>query len=599
MVARQLGDRYIRHLYISFMFYLEIQSFMRLHRVRIKNFRSIFKDEDEGDMELEIELSPDGNYIVGPNNVGKSNVFRALRLALEPESVEYDPKLDQPKQMRYAYPTITLDFQMERQRSPYKTLLRYVEEYERSIVGEEGETFAEDGKLRFYVQYRVEKDSRTEMFQAKGEGAIRGDEELLERALDKFHETIRLVDIESGEDLDSLLQRGFKELFARVLSERYRAEIENAEELREGYLEFLSEDILGEVDNYISEELSQHLGSVTNVNFSPNIQSINGALSNIHIEMNDSVSTPLAAKGTGVRSMLIQMIMAFIADASRRAIIFAIEEPEAFLHPEKHAELGSNLESFTDQSDISVLITTHSPFILTNNTSANVFTATKNADGRTTIKTEQVRQLAINNAKKLLTGANQVPSASEAIDSVPENSTGIVVVEGWTDKSFFETAALIHDDEDPLEDVFILDSDGASDALKHGVVMNEVFGNEKSVVIMLDADEPGKSAYNTLTSKLGYRGGEEVFLYREWRREHNVPVEAEDLFSQDLVEGFIENQGEDVIDGWRERSTGHRHYDIKESAKQDFAEYVAENADSESCSRWLDCMDEVRSAMVE
>ncbi|WP_226022230.1 ATP-dependent nuclease [Halomicrobium salinisoli] len=571
---------------------------MRLRRIRIKNFRSIFTDDDKGYEDLTMELSPDGNYIVGPNNVGKSNILRALRLALRPESApEYKPDLDQPKQMDWAYPTITLDFKMERQRSPYKTLLKYVENYERSIVGEDAETFAENDRVRFYVQYGVEEDSRDERFQAKGEGAIKGDEELLEEALEQFHETVRLVDIESGEDLDSLLQRGFNELFTRVLSERFRDEISEAEELRDNYIDYLSEDVLGEVDEYITEELGRHLSGINDVEFEPNLKAVDEALADLSIEMNDSVHTPLSSKGTGVRSALIQMIMAFIADASRRSIIFAVEEPEAFLHPERHEELGHNLESFTSQSDISLLVTTHSPFILTNNTSAAVFTASKTGDGRTQVKTERVRQLAINNAKNLLTGADNIPETTDIIDSINDECNGILVVEGWTDKSFLETAAEVSGLDSPLRDLHIIDSEGANEAMKDAVVMKSVYGDEKPVFALLDDDEHGKSAYSTLTSKLGFQSGSEVLTYREWQPRKGADVEAEDLFSTSIIDAFIDKYGESAIDGWKKRNDGRKHIEISSSAKGDFATWVGENADQDDCEMWIGCIQDIRNGM--
>ncbi|RQH01813.1 ATP-dependent nuclease [Natrarchaeobius oligotrophus] len=571
---------------------------MRLRRIRIKNFRSIYTDDDKGYEDLTMELSPDGNYIVGPNNVGKSNILRALRLALRPESApEYEPDLDQPKQMDWAYPTITLDFKMERQRGPYKTLLRYVEEYERSIVGEDAETFAENDRVRFYVQYGVEENSRDERFQAKGEGAIKGDEDLLEKALVQFHETVRLVDIESGEDLDSLLQRGFNELFTRVLSERFRSEISEAERLRGDYINFLSEDVLGEVDEYITEELGRHLSGIDKVEFEPNLKAVDEALADLSIEMDDSVHTPLSSKGTGVRSALIQMIMAFIADASRRSIIFAVEEPEAFLHPERHEQLGHNLESFTTQSDISLLVTTHSPFILTNNTNAAVFTASKTGDGRTQVKTERVRQLAINNAKKLLTGADDVPDTTDVIDSINDECRGILIVEGWTDKSFLETAAEVSSLDSPLRDLHILDSGGASEAMKDAVVMKSIYGNEKAVCALLDDDEHGKSAYSTLTDKLGFQGNSEVFTYRKWQPRKGADVEAEDLFSTNIVDEFIAAYGDSAVDGWKKRGNGRKHVEISSSAKVDFANWVSENADQEDCDRWINCIQDIRDGM--
>jgi len=49
----------------------------------IKDFRSLAGRH-------EFDLASGLNYFVGPNNVGKSNVLRAIELALDPDS-SYDP----------------------------------------------------------------------------------------------------------------------------------------------------------------------------------------------------------------------------------------------------------------------------------------------------------------------------------------------------------------------------------------------------------------------------------------------------------------------------------------------------------------------------
>lgn len=570
---------------------------MRLRRIRIKNFRSIYNEESSD--EVVMNLSSSGNYIVGPNNVGKSNIFRALRLALRPNiGRDYNPELDQPKQMAWARPTITLDFKMERRRGPYKTLLKYTEDYERSILDEGEETFAENNIVRFYVQYGVDEDSRNEKFQAKGAGTIKGDEELLNRALEQFHDVVRLVDIESGEDLDSLLQRGFNELFTQVLSEGYSEEIEEAEQKRNEYYNFVKSGILTEIDDYIEDELSAHVSGINNVDFSPTIKTIEEAIGNVNIDLDDTVDTPLSAKGTGVRSLLIQMVMAFIADASRRSIVFAVEEPEAFLHPERHADLGRNLESFTRQSDISLLMTTHSPFILTNNTDAEVFTVKKDSAGKTIVQQEVAKELAIRNARRLLTGDESIPTGPDIIDSVSEDAEGILVLEGWTDKSYIETASQYHPESSPLESIHLRASEGATNAMKNAVVLKTVYGDDKSVYALLDDDDHGKSAYDILTGKLKFQGGEDVDTYREWQPRKGRDVEAEDLFSESLISQFIDTFGDDVIDGYLERTgDGGKHVEISHGSKHDFAQWVNENAEEEDCATWVELIDDIRDKM--
>ncbi|CQR49021.1 AAA family ATPase [Haloferax massiliensis] len=569
---------------------------MRLSRIRIKNYRSIF---DEGDEEYALmELSPSGNYIVGPNNVGKSNIIRALQLALRPEGRrDYSPELDMPKQKKWAYPTITLDFEMERKRGPYKTLLRYVDEYERSVPDAKSETFADQDRVRFYVKHTTEKDSRQELFLANGAGSRKGDEELLEKALNQFHEVVRLVDIESGEDLDSLLQRGFNELFAQVLSERFRDEIETAKTHRENYRTYLEEDILDSVDEYITKQLSNHIPGIQSVNLSPKLGTVESTLADVDIQMDDSVETPLHLKGTGVRSAVIQMIMSFIADASRRAVVFAIEEPEAFLHPERHASLANELESFTSQSDISLIATTHSPFLLTNDSEAGVFTVSKNSVGQTIVESGSSRQDSIRRAKRLLTGSRSVPTALDIIDSISDTCDGILIVEGTTDEKYLKSAARCYPDGDLLEGIHIVSAEGAKDVVKDTVVLNRIFDGEKTVHALLDDDGPGDKAHTVLTSRLQFDNNREISKYSRWRPKDGEDVEAEDLFPDDFIEAFAEKQGDDVIEGFGTRNDGTRHYELVWTAKDDFTKWVDKNADIDDFELWYDLIYDVRDEL--
>jgi len=54
---------------------------MYLKTLKIKNFRSFWSDDAKPT--VDIELAPGVNYFAGANNVGKSNLLRALALALD------------------------------------------------------------------------------------------------------------------------------------------------------------------------------------------------------------------------------------------------------------------------------------------------------------------------------------------------------------------------------------------------------------------------------------------------------------------------------------------------------------------------------------
>jgi predicted ATP-dependent endonuclease of OLD family len=544
-----------------------------------------------------LDLSDRGNHIAGPNNAGKSNIIRALRLALNPETEpNYNPDLDQPKQMDWARPRIRLDFEMQRKRSRYQTLLKYAKEYEESIVGENEPTFAEEGIVKYEAKFRKSKDSRQEEIRAKGSGAISGDRELREKALAKFHDSVQLVDIESGEDLDSLLQRGFNTLFTQVLSNEYSNEIDEAKSLQKEYYSFMKDKILGEMNKDVTKNIKTHSSEVTGVEFLPNIVDVDTSLADMNIAIDDAVETPLSEKGTGMRSLLIQMVMSFIADTSRRGLIFAIEEPEAFLHPEQHENLARNLESFTSKSDISLITTTHSPFILADNTPAEVFTVSKDSEGRTEVQSEDVRQLAIRNAKDLLTGSPEIPDTTGMIDSVPGDTDLILVTEGITDKCFIEAAAEKTGNEEFLDRTHIHASDGADDAAKNAVVLKEVF-NETPVLVILDSDDPGKSAYSLLTDKLKFQGKKEVIKYNQWVNSKGQPVEAEDLFPEDLIEEFRDKYGEEAIDGYMKRKNGKKHIKINKNYKNKFVELIEQEADEDDYDSWCELIEYCKDAL--
>ncbi len=557
---------------------------MRLTRIEIKNFRSIFTKGDHEPVEL--DLSENGNYIVGKNNVGKSNIIKAIKLALDrSDNPVYQPDFDQPRQMDWARPRIRLDFEMQRKRGKYETLLKYAKEYEESIVGEGNPTFADEDIIKYQVKFYKTKDSRQEEIRAKGSGAISGNRDLREKALKQFHECIQLVDIESGEDLESLLQRGFNALFTRALTREFSSELDEAENLRDKYLGHVRKNIMYELNKELKEKMNTHSSEVDEVKFVPNIEDMEASLSDVNIAIDDAVETPLSEKGTGIRSLLIQMMMSFIADSSRRSLIFAIEEPEAFLHPEKHHDLANSLESFTSKSDISLLMTTHSPFMLTEHTDGQVFTAYKDSEGRTKVQSERVRPLAVNRAKDLLTGSSEVPDTTGVVDEVPASADCIVVTEGWTDMMYIKSAADKLNKEKTLEDVHISHFEGANDAAKNAVVLKEIY-EEKQIISLFDDDGPGGSAYDLLTDKLKFQGNEEAVKYSKWVSRNGCDVDSEDLFSESIIDKFHDEYGESSISGYMERSNGERHIQIKKEYKREFVNFIQKEADSEDYEKW-------------
>ena len=100
---------------------------MKLTHIRIKDFRSFSGEHD-------FDVSSGVNYFVGPNNCGKSNLIRALELALDPDAI-FGAERDRPAHDQGGKPPITritLTFGVG-ESGPEATLLRRAHEYEMAV----------------------------------------------------------------------------------------------------------------------------------------------------------------------------------------------------------------------------------------------------------------------------------------------------------------------------------------------------------------------------------------------------------------------------------------------------------------------------------
>src|SRR5690606_3461121 len=132
---------------------------MRLTRLQVTNYRSLFGER------VDIDLSPGMNAIIGPNNCGKSNLLRALALALDPEW-SFDRSLDLPPLGPNTRTRIVCHFDVGSS-GPEATLLAKVGEAERALSGRDV-AYADSGAIRFAVS--CSGTGRKEFFVAKGAG---------------------------------------------------------------------------------------------------------------------------------------------------------------------------------------------------------------------------------------------------------------------------------------------------------------------------------------------------------------------------------------------------------------------------------------------
>jgi 5S rRNA maturation endonuclease (ribonuclease M5) len=555
---------------------------MRLTNVIIRNFRSFWSEKDEPS--AEITLSQGVNYLAGSNNVGKSNLLRAIAFALDPEGTRYDTAVDKPQGLTGAT-AITLRFEAEpNPPEATKKLLAAVEEYEKTIPGYEEPSLASAGIIHFHVQ--VIGAIRYARFLTRTSSApsnAKGVAAKLSRAVEQFHKVVQFVDIRSGEDLESLLKRRFKDMLGNAMGAEHSKEMKRAREAREAYVAALGE-VLRPVAKYVEDSLHKYVRDVQKADLVANVPPVEDAIVDARVMIQDAINTPLDQKGTGVRGAMLLLMLSFIAESSKSAVVFCIEEPEAFLHPEAHRALGAGLESFTDRVGVSMLVTTHSPFLFraeADKGATALFLVSKDANGRSSVARTGSQATRLD-----LLGSRMLAGLLAQADAVPARAKLVLVVEGWTDKQYLEIAAQRLGIA--LDAVHIVDAGGAMAAAIQAVTLRGMHDDERLVVTLFDSDDDGLRGQKLLMDKFkGWKKKINVLSYDQWIAPENVAVEAEDLFGEKVMEAFLAEPGYSVFfDEKKRRPSGSWHYGLTQAGKTKFVDWLKEQTSVEMFAAW-------------
>jgi len=300
-----------------------------------------------------------------------------------------------------------------------------------------------------------------------------------------------------------------------------------------------------------------------------------------------------------------------LADEGRRSMIFAVEEPEAFLHPAAQECMRDDLEAIALKPNVSLLVSTHSPFVVSRQPSSRVFSLAKEANGRTVLQASANGDEPHAPALGGLFRGRLVMDVLDRAQRIPAGARAILVVEGYTDRRYIEAAARALHDEAFLSEVAIVEAGhglapgtgGASLAVMQALVARAT--SDLPVIALFDNDQDGTDAFNQL-AKIASKN-------KEWTKGKTLvqyshvipngasvqfPWEAEDLWPNGLLEGFIAEHGEAAtlsekcerpkpLPGW--------HYGLKQPAKAMFCGYVDEHASAADCALWAPLIAAVRS----
>lgn len=590
---------------------------MKLEKLEIRNYRSLFVDRDNGD-EFVLDLADGVNVITGPNNTGKSNIFRALAFALDPD-FKYNRSLDTPMTGVWSKPSVTLTFRVPSKAVPSreKTLLKYLREYEHKVKGSSsGKTYADESFVKLRVTIEGAEDSageRRQVFVARGAGArsLPDDDPVAERAIEQFRKCLHFVMIRSGESLETLLEGKFRDLLRTVLYDEMRDVYRTAEESRQRFSDELCSGLLASLSGRISSELNELFPEINQVRLEPRVLSLDETLSGMRIDVTDVASTDLSDKGTGVRGGLIIAMLRYLTYAGKRSMVFAVEEPESFLHPAAQEQLREDLEALAERLDVSLLVTTHSPYIVSRRSDAMVFAVAKDITGRTALRAQAPGNEPQAGALGGLFRDSLLAEFLDRVESIPVPATLALIVEGTTDREYIELAGERAERMDLLDGVSIIEAGfgqrganpgGASLAVMQALVSRSLY--TVPTIVLLDNDEEGRKSESMLRS-IGSSTGDwkpdkTLFNYRCVFNPSNkgFAYEAEDLWPDHLVEGFVAANEDERLAGKikRPKPEGGWHFDLTPKVKGSFVQHLRIHARAVDCERWIHLLELIRKA---
>lgn len=355
---------------------------MRIKYLTIRNFRGIDKLEN-------LEIS-NLNTFVGKNDAGKSAILRALEcffdvkkfdtkdvfkgkqddditsieISFEP-SVEIDDlALDSKKLITIkkefivvkgkAKPTeyyLSNDYTDEK----YQNLWNKKEQDLNQIISDLGEETNKSGRGKKNI-IRIEQikeilkgNNRAEVYHEL-EDFLKNIENFYEISLPEYS----LFDAEQDLNIEAT---NFQSQFKPIISAYFEATKEKTAEIEKGLKKDLATEF-EEIRKYMTKNVSglKKLNPTTDFDWSKSLKKFD---LNLEFE-GQNFDVPISHKGTGFKRLLMVAYFEYLANKkSIKNQIFAIEEPETYLHPSAQQDFLNSIVKISENSQF--FLTTHSP----------------------------------------------------------------------------------------------------------------------------------------------------------------------------------------------------------------------------------------------
>ncbi len=451
---------------------------MELVNFSVTNFRSITKAH-------KVSVS-DTTVLIGRNNEGKSNLLRALDVAMSSlQRHANDHRYSRAGNRNFSrrdektfYWERDFPINLQSRKSGTQTIIRLEFLLNDDEISEFKEVIKSNVNGTLPIIIKIGKDSIPNIEvskKGKGSKVLNSKSGLIanfiaEKIIFNYIPAVRT-------DQEAI------DVVGRMLSQRLRVlEEDDTYLLALKTIKELQQPILDSLSARIKEPLEQFLPGINSVSIEiPDDTRRSSLRRDFEIIVDDGTPTSLAFKGDGVKSLAA---LGLLKDRVRTggASIIAIEEPESHLHPAAIHQLLSVIKALGEENQ--VILSTHNPlFVDRQDIKSNIIIDKGSATPAKNIK--QIRDLLGIKASDNLTNANFV-----------------LVVEGEDD--VIALSALLKLLSQKLRrmidgNMLIIESIGGAGNLSYKL---SLLKNSLCVChVFLDNDEAGKNAYNTAESE--------------------------------------------------------------------------------------------------
>lgn len=490
---------------------------IKLKSVKIENFRSIVGEE------LSIDFDA-LTVIVGPNNCGKSNILRALQLFFSGhiEGAPYTTDIDYPKSTELS-PKSQTKITVEIEFDPAKDVLikKALEELEK----ESDQSRLDNNLVRLRLSY---SKNGVESWQFVGKKGVRNiKKELIHKVRDSVIQSIIFKYIPVGRDsLESITHEISSELIKTIFS-GWSGAVQKRKEIN---------DSIAALIGKLSPELKSSSGSVTgsirqvfseieNLELRLPFENLEEMLPNLMPIVRDTAETGLKSKGAGIQTSSLLFLLKYLADNhpqrhnARVTFIWAVEEPESFLHPTKQKAMADMLVGFSNE--VQTVITTHcAHFVPRNGQVANTYVIDK--------KHETPFSTTLIGTEYELARQTLGVSLLDSMTLFPLN----LVVEGPSDEILLRGAMEKLGEHSPLSptDVKFFPAGNATSATYLFESIKNFSDNQTIVKLIIDGDEAGRKAIEGLNG----RGRRDSIKWYSNKDYFQLSLDVENLLSEDV-----------------------------------------------------------------